>query len=426
MNPQYGDLNWTPSETDYQPGQTSSGQPYKMQYTPSGYGFIFTPTGNGLARVLYFDPSGNPITTQQWQQGADPSGTTFNTQQIDQAAQTGYDSYDRWRGDNGLSNATGVRDNPFSSAQTPQTPVENTALGSNNPNLVGNFNRATNKAGTQPWPPTYANTVAPATGGSGAAATSTPTPAPASSTPPAAPTWQPRYYEGTGQYYTDQAAYTTAVQKDIVDTYNKSVKNAKDLYDNGIITLDQLQQNISQTRQNLSQQLTTALQGTSGYFNSVSPEASQSQEGTYMNKINTQNQTAQTNLGTPLPGKIESLSPDQLSGYTNELSDTGNAARYFQSLGSQQSQNLDTATANKNKALADFGNANLAESTAGSSTALPGTPSSTTYNDWLNNYGTYMNSLPNTTALPAPALAGVGGSPAPNSNQPPIKQFTYP
>lgn len=126
----------------------------------------------------------------------------------------------------------------------------------------------------------------------------------------------PKYYNG--QVYTDPTAYANAVIADAQTSHDANVKQINAAYQNGLITYQQQKDLIDQNRTTLSTQLGQNLdtlkqnnQGSqdsnTGYFNSISPDATQSQQGVYSGKINDATATATANAQTDFGNANKSL-----------------------------------------------------------------------------------------------------------------------
>lgn len=119
----------------------------------------------------------------------------------------------------------------------------------------------------------------------------------------AAHSFQPVAYNG--QTYTDPAQYANAVLSDAQAQHDQAVKQINTAHQNGLISFEQQQKLIDQSRTNLKNQLNSTLGSQAGYINQISPDATQSQQGVLaqqstdqynqgLGQINDQ----QTNLGT--------------------------------------------------------------------------------------------------------------------------------
>lgn len=108
--------------------------------------------------------------------------------------------------------------------------------------------------------------------------------------------FQPVYYKGT--LYNDPTTYANTVIADAQSSHDQNVKQINQAYQNGLISFQQQQDLIGQNRDQLKQQLGSNLDNNTGYFNSISPDATQSQQGVYEGKINDNYNTANSNLDT--------------------------------------------------------------------------------------------------------------------------------
>lgn len=81
-----------------------------------------------------------------------------------------------------------------------------------------------------------------------------------------------------GQVYNDPTSYANAVITDAKSTHDKNVSTINKAYENGLISFDQRQKLVEQNRTSLGDQLKGTLNSQRGYFNSISPNATQSGE----------------------------------------------------------------------------------------------------------------------------------------------------
>lgn len=177
--------------------------------------------------------------------------------------------------------------------------------------------------------------------------------------------WAPRYYNG--QMYNDPTEYANAVIGDAQTAHDTNVKQINQAYQNGLISFQQQQDLIGQNRDSLKQQLGTNLSNNSGYFNSISPDATQSQQGVYEGKINDNFNTANgrldtqaANLGTAQQGFTQNYQ-NQLQGADQSLASAKDSAlngtlpQTSTSGGSTSTSNVDPSTLVQNIALAAIG-----------------------------------------------------------------------
>lgn len=99
-----------------------------------------------------------------------------------------------------------------------------------------------------------------------------------------------------GQTYNDPTQYANAVISDVKGTHDKNVSQINAAYQNGLLTFDQKQKLIDQNRQSLTDQLHQTLDSQNGYFNSISPDAVQSQQGVLADKATTAEQQGQSTI----------------------------------------------------------------------------------------------------------------------------------
>ena len=149
-------------------------------------------------------------------------------------------------------------------------------------------------------------------------------------------TFQPRYFQNV--YYTDPNLYTQAVQ----DAINAEYGNQ---YDLGQRSYSQQRQGLNQSQENLGYDFTnnlanlqTALGDTlgsqAGYFSAISPEAYQSQQGSYADRTNEEFGRGQTDLTRQRDQGNEAIA--QAQGNLN-LDETG----YYQGLEQARTNLLD-------------------------------------------------------------------------------------
>lgn len=177
----------------------------------------------------------------------------------------------------------------------------------------------------------------------------------------AIPKWTPKYYNGV--LYTDENSYINAVNDTINTNYQKGVASLQKLLDAGLIDTATMEEGIKSNRESLKKQLDTAMRDTSGYFNRISSDASQSQQKTYENKNTEAYNTGMQQVGSDIGKSIKDLSPEEINKYSNELSNVGTAVRSYRDLKNNindQRQNLDIQ---KSNALTNFGNETLANYT---------------------------------------------------------------
>lgn len=98
----------------------------------------------------------------------------------------------------------------------------------------------------------------------------------------AANSFSPIDYNGTT--YTDPTSYANAIIGDARTAHDKNITQINQAHDAGLITFDQRQQLIDQNRQSLKDQLANTLNSQQGYFDQVSPDAIQSQQGVMAGK----------------------------------------------------------------------------------------------------------------------------------------------
>ena len=199
-------------------------------------------------------------------------------------------------------------------------------------------NNIPGQPGSQYNPPTQTPTQTPTGGG-------TPAPAP------------DQYDKMFGvQHYYNENDYTNAVNDQISKTYKTNVGNINDLFQSGLINLEMKDKLIGQTRDTLSTQHTKALGQITGMFSAAAPDVVSSQEANYKNAANTDYTKQTDQLGAPLGQPIQNYSPDQLSQYSNNLTDVGGMVRDYINLGKGQQQNLASNDQWKSNALDASGN----------------------------------------------------------------------
>ena len=208
--------------------------------------------------------------------------------------------------------------------------------------------------------------------------------------------FEPRWFDGPDgpKLYSDEESYTKAVNDKINANFEEGKKNAQTMYNNGLIDLDTMEQNIRDTRVSLTKQRDTALQGTSAYFNRISPDAIQSQQKTYGNKVNENFEQANTRLGTELePGGYRNAD----SNVAGELSDVGRLSRGFTSLGEAKTGADAQAQANKSSDTVAFQNQLLGDKATDSVTPSYATPTASDYSDVKSYYDNYLGNFNGTS-----------------------------
>jgi hypothetical protein len=172
--------------------------------------------------------------------------------------------------------------------------------------------------------------------------------------------WTPRWFDGPDgpKLYFDESQYVDAVNNKIASNYDKSVGNARKMYQNGLITLDEMEQQIRDQRKNLIQQRTESLKGTAGFFSNASPEVSQSQQGVFNQRTDDQFNEQSSRLGT-LDKSWRELSPEDLQAYSTQISDVGKLARGAIQLGDAQQGAINEADTNRATDITAFNNGQL-------------------------------------------------------------------
>jgi hypothetical protein len=213
--------------------------------------------------------------------------------------------------------------------------------------------------------------------------------------------WQPRYWEG--QLYHDISSYTAAVNSTILRNYNDQVAGIDSMYKAGLINLDEREKQIRDTRTKLGAARDDALASQKGYFNQISPNASQSQEQTYANKAQAEYQAGADQLGADYGsgnGSFRDLTPEQLSQMGGGLNETGRLIRDYLNLKSSRDQNVQQA--GQARVAATDTNLNDYVATTGN---VP-TGSIADYGPSLKSiYGTFLGGNPNAAPQPASAFA---------------------
>lgn len=134
-----------------------------------------------------------------------------------------------------------------------------------------------------------------------------------------APTQEAGYTEGTGG--TGGTAPTGPTAAQIAEANANHTKNLRDIeqaYQNGLITWQDRQNALEESRSSLSTQKDQGLQSNSAYFSAVSPDAFQSQMGNYNQKVLDAYQKGQNTLAN----------------------DEASIANYKQALEGQRAENL--------------------------------------------------------------------------------------
>jgi hypothetical protein len=106
-----------------------------------------------------------------------------------------------------------------------------------------------------------------------------------------------------GQTYNDPTQYVNAVIGDAKTTHDKNISQIKAAYENGLLSFEQKQKLIDQNTRSLKDQLDQTLASQQGYFNAISPDAVQSQQGVMAGKAKeaeAQGQQTLTDAGTAL------------------------------------------------------------------------------------------------------------------------------
>jgi len=304
----------------------------------NGYTFRYKLNQDGSIGVDYFDYSGNPINNNEW-------GGTIDPQQIEYGAHLGYRSYDEYLLDNGGTTSTGQTDPSNPEPTAPPSPAGGT------------------------------------TGGETAA---------------------PAYRQVYNQVeYTTPEAYKAAVDSDILAQHDETKKKIDNMYDRGLITLDEKETAIAENRRQLKTSRDEALADQAGFFSSVSPQALQSQQGTYANKVQTDYQNTEKQLGPEM--SFRNLTPEQVAQYANtpNLGASGQIVRGFADLGQQRADLIAEAGRNKMSNLdATANNLITAKEQLKSTAVADYAPDiQTAVNAYLSNYLGGLNS--NKTGAPA-------------------------
>ena len=147
-----------------------------------------------------------------------------------------------------------------------------------------------------------------------------------------------------GQIYGNISDYTAAVNADLAKKYNDATKIVEKNFQNGIISLDERNDQIEQTRKNLAEQYSTNLGNVQGTFSKLSPEALQSAQSDYENRITSKYNEAKGQLGE-LPQNYRTMSEEQLASYSNPenpqyLTESGGLARDYANLVSTRQSDL--------------------------------------------------------------------------------------
>lgn len=161
-------------------------------------------------------------------------------------------------------------------------------------------------------------------------------------------------YNYNGQTGLSKNDYTNQVLGAAQKQHDDAIKQINTAHGNGLISFDQQQQLIDQSRQSLKDQLSSTIGAQHGYANQISPDATQSQVGVLDNAANTQYQTGvgqidnqQTNLGTAKSG-FEDQYANSLQGADQGLNSTkdqlANNADAF-AAGNQSTLNAGTTAA---------------------------------------------------------------------------------
>jgi hypothetical protein len=193
-------------------------------------------------------------------------------------------------------------------------------------------------------------------------------------------TFKPTPYMGKIYYTAEDLA--NAVTQHIQDVYKESVALIENQFKQGFISIDERDDQIKKTRQNLIKKKADDLQSISGYMNAISPDAIQSGRGKLeaqaVEDYTTQNKTLGSELGAGLydaNGRIrQDLTTAELSPYMTELSDTGNLARSIV----ENRTNKETAL---NKAASDTNQ----DVQANAYDYINNTPKGSNYTNYLNS-----------------------------------------
>ena len=150
-----------------------------------------------------------------------------------------------------------------------------------------------------------------------------------------------------GQIYNDIQSYADAVNADINKKYNDSVKVINDNFQKGIINLDTRNSQIEATRTSLAEQHSANLGNIQGTFSKLSPEALQSAQSDFTNKIDTSFNQANAKLGS-LPQNYRTMDQNQLAQFSdpnnpNYLTESGGLARDYANMVSGRQTDLQGA-----------------------------------------------------------------------------------
>ena len=150
------------------------------------------------------------------------------------------------------------------------------------------------------------------------------------------PTFQPRYFQNV--YYTDPALYAQAVQDSINAEYGNQYDLGQRSFAQQRSGLNLQQENLgydfSSNLANLQTALRDTLGSQAGYFSAISPEAYQSQQGSYADRTNEEFGRGQTDLTRQRDQGNEAIA--QAQGNLN-LDETG----YYQGLEQARTNLLD-------------------------------------------------------------------------------------
>ena len=98
----------------------------------------------------------------------------------------------------------------------------------------------------------------------------------------ASPAFQ-KYYKNT--LYTDPESYLNVIRSDALDIHNQNLKNIERQYKAGLLDFDEMQDAIKKSRDTAIKQKKEGMSSNEGYFSAISPDAFQSQQGTYDKKV---------------------------------------------------------------------------------------------------------------------------------------------
>jgi hypothetical protein len=157
-----------------------------------------------------------------------------------------------------------------------------------------------------------------------------------------------------GQQYHDEASYVNAVNNLINQNYTKSTQNAQKMYQNGLISLDEMEDQIRTNRKSLIKQRDENLQGTSGYFSRISPNVLQSQQARYEGMVNENFNEANTKLGgIGVNQSYRNLNP---ADFANDISEYGKLVRGYRDLGESTTGAMQDAEQNRLNDISEFNN----------------------------------------------------------------------